>query len=178
MVPGDELDAVVLSRPQDWPLAWDRQLNPSGIVIVQNLDLEGDAKVRFQVGMIKRFLATQFHRQPSLMYVDEGHDFYGPTGNAKFGTAIQECFRAGAEQGMSSLFGVQRPKTINMQILTESNICYLFHMKFTGDLKRLLEMGMEVDETPEEGSHRFRFFRGGRLHPKELKLRKPERKAA
>jgi hypothetical protein len=177
MVPGDTLDAAILSRPQDWRLAWDRDLNPSGIVIVQNLDLSGPAKVRFQVGMIQKFLDTQYWRQPSLMYVDEGHDFYGPTGMAKYGSAIQECYRAGAEQGLSSLLGIQRPKTVNMQIMTEANLCYLFHIKFKADLKRLLEMGMAVNECPEEGSHRFLHFRDSKLYPKELKLRVNERAA-
>jgi hypothetical protein len=109
--------------------------------------------------------------------VDEGHDFYGPTGMALHGDAIQKCFRAGAEQGMTSLLGMQRPKTVNLQILTEANVCYLFHIKFKSDLKRLAEMGMEVDDSPADESYRFRYFRGSSLHPKELKIRVKERAA-
>src|SRR4029077_5472645 len=171
MVPGDVLDAAILSRPQDWRLAWDRELNPSGIVIVQNLDLKGRQKVRFQVAALEQFLSSQYWKEPSLMYVDEGHDFFGQNATAFYGTAIQECYRAGAEQGMSSLLGIQRPKTVNLQTLTECNLAYLFYIKFRTDLKRLGEMGMTVEQTPEEESYRFLFFRDGKLYPKEVKLR-------
>jgi hypothetical protein len=173
MVPGDTLDAAILTRPQDWRLAWDEELNPSGLVIVQNFDLKGRANVRFQVAMLEKFLETQYWRQPSLMYVDEGHDFFGQNATAYFGTAIQECYRAGAEQGMASMLGIQRPKTVNLQTLTECNVCHLFYIKFVTDLKRLGEMGMYVDrdDMPKQFSHEFLYFRDGQLYPKRIKLR-------
>jgi hypothetical protein len=171
MVKGDTLDAVILSRPQDWRLAWDRDLNPSGIVVVQNLDLKELQNVRFQVAMIERFFESQYWREPSLMYVDEGHDFFGANATARFGTAIQRCYRAGAEKGITSLLGIQRPRTVNLQTLTECNVAYLFHIKFREDLKRLREMGMVVEDSPEAESHRFLFFKDDVLYHKELKLR-------
>jgi hypothetical protein len=176
MVPGDTLPAAVLSRPQDWRLAWDRDLNPSGIVIAQNLSLTEGALVRFQVRMIERFLETQYWREPSLVYVDEGHDFFGANATARYGTSIQRCYRAGAEQGMASLLGIQRPKTVNLQTLTECNVAYLFHIKFREDLKRLAEMGMVVDDSPPAESHRFRFFQDDKLHPKPIIIRLPKGK--
>lgn len=171
MVPGDELPATVLSDARDWHLAWDPQLNPSGIVIAQNLKADEPSNIRFQVECVSAFFETQFYKQPSLLYIDEGHDFFGPNANARFGTAIQRCFRAGAEKGMASCLGIQRPKTVNLQTLTESNVCYLFHIKFREDLKRLGEMGMPpLADSPPAESHRFMFFRDDHLYPKPIRL--------
>ena len=180
MVPGDLLPATILTKLSDWSLAWDPQLNPTGMVISQNLDLEEAQLVRFQVQVMQRFLATQDYRQPSLLYIDEGHDFFGGNATARFGTIIQRNFRAGAEQGMSSLLGMQRPKTVNLQTLTESNILYLFHIKFTEDLKRLAEMGLTIrpEQVPEEESHRFLYGRSSRLYPKPFTLTGLHGKAA
>lgn len=171
MVPGDVLPAVVLSDVRDWSLAWDRELNPSGIVIAQNLTLDEGPLIRFQVECITRFFDSQYYKEPSLVYVDEGHDFFGANSTARYGTAIQRCFRAGAEKGMASCLGIQRPKTVNLQTLTESNVCYLFHIKFREDLKRLGEMGMPpLSDSPPPESHRFLFFRDDHLYPKPIRL--------
>jgi hypothetical protein len=170
MVPGDLLPGVVLSRPKDWDLAWDRELNPTGIVVSQNMDMDEATLVRYQVAMIAKFFETQYWKEPSLLYIDEGHDFFGANATARYGSAIQRCFRAGAEKGMASLLGIQRPKTVNLQTLTESNVCYLFHIKFREDLKRLGEMGMTVRESPPVDSHQFFFFRDDKLYPQAVKL--------
>jgi hypothetical protein len=153
-------------------LAWDRKINPHGIVIAQRLDLseEDPQLIRWQVAIIKKFLATQRHDIPSLLVIDEGMDFFGPTGNALYSNVIQKCWRAGGEKGMSCLIGVQRPKTINLQMLTESNLLYLFHISFDSDLKRLQEMGLPSDvESPIEKFH-FLFMKDDRLYPRPLKL--------
>ena len=177
MVPGDILPAVVLSDVRDWKLAWDPDLNPSGIVIAQNLKAEEHELVRFQVACITQFFESQYYKQPSLLYIDEGHDFFGANSTARYGTAIQRCFRAGAEKGMASCLGIQRPKTVNLQTLTESNVCYLFHIKFREDLKRLGEMGMPpLSDSPPAESHRFMFFRDDHLYPQPIRLGLKERK--
>lgn len=171
MVPGDELPATILSDARDWNLAWDEDLNRSGIVIAQNLKAEENELVRFQVQCITKFFETQYYKQPSLLYIDEGHDFFGANSTARYGTAIQRCFRAGAEKGMASCLGIQRPKTVNLQTLTESNVLYLFHIKFKEDLKRLGEMGLpELSDSPPVESHQFRFFRDDVLYPKPIRL--------
>jgi hypothetical protein len=173
MVPGDTLNATLLTDIKHWDLAWDRTLNPSGIVIAQNLTLDEADNVRFQVEAATRYLDSQFYKQPSLIYVDEGHDFFGGNAMARYGTALQRCYRAGAEQGMSSLLGAQRPKTITMQTLTESNLLYLFRIKFAEDVKRLREMGAPPDIQAPVKPHRFRFMRDDDLYPSELKVRLP-----
>jgi hypothetical protein len=171
MVPGDTLPAMLLSDMRNWDLCWDRELNPSGIVIAQNLKLDEGPLVRFQVSAITQFFESQFYKEPSLVYIDEGHDFFGANATARYGTAIQRCFRAGAEKGMASCLGVQRPKTVNLQTLTESNVLYLFHIKFREDLKRLGEMGLPpLSDSPPANSHRFLFFRDDHLYPKPLRL--------
>lgn len=172
-VKGDTLNAVVLDNINDWNLAWDRSLNTTGIVIAQNLHLEEQALVQWQIGVIKRFFSTQRQDTPSLLVIDEGMDFFGPTGNALFSNIIQRCWRAGGEMGMSCLIGVQRPKTINLQMLTESDLLYLFHLAYDDDLKRLTEMGFPrgVSSPDEDAKGEFLFMKGGKLYPKPLKLK-------
>jgi hypothetical protein len=173
-VKGDTLPAVALDNLKDWNLAWDREQNPQGIVISQRLDLEEEDQrlVRWQVLVIKRFLSTQRPDVPSLLVIDEGMDFFGPSGNALYSNVIQRCWRAGGEKGMSCLIGVQRPKTINLQMLTESNLLYLFHMAYEEDLKRLQEMGFprNVGAPGPKQKYEFLFLKDGELYPKPLKL--------
>jgi hypothetical protein len=157
---------------RDWRMAFDPRNNPTGIVISQNLRLEDEAHVRWQVGIIRRFYNTQRATIPSLLVIDEGMDFFGPTGNSLHGNIVQRCWRAGGERGMSCLMNVQRPKTINIQMLTESNLLYLFHLAYRADVKRLVEMGLpEGTEAPaEEDYYRFKFMKHGHLYPKMLRL--------
>lgn len=157
----------------EWRLAWDKTFNKTGIVIAQNLQM-GDAElIKFESEAAQRLYDTQNWKEPTLLYVDEGHDFFGPTGIAKSTSVIQKCYRAGAEQGMATLLGIQRPKTVNLQLLTETNVMYLFYIAYQEDLKRLREMGVPptLTKTPEEGSHEFRFFKDGKLYPNEVKMK-------
>ncbi|MGH7239169.1 MAG: hypothetical protein ACREHG_03775 [Candidatus Saccharimonadales bacterium] len=132
-----------------------------------------DTGVTLHCEAMEKFLETQHYKRPSLMYIDEGHDFYGPTGVAKHSDVIQRSYRSGAERGMSTLLGTQRPKTINLQILTEANLLYLFHIAFREDLKRLYEMGVPQSLTtlPESGSHAFRFYRDDKLYRKPIRIK-------
>lgn len=177
-VKGDELDgAVILDNLRDWHLAWTKDLNKSRIVIAQRIDLDNDdqeaEKIKWMLRVIQRFFTTQTDDVPSLLVIDEGMDFFGPTGNAFFSNIIQRCWRAGGEKGMSCMIGVQRPKTINLQMLTESDLLYLFHLAFDTDLKRLNEMGWPkgVSSPGEETKKRFIFMKDGRIYPKMLTLK-------
>lgn len=173
-VKGDTLDgAVILDNDKDWNLAWDPDLNRSGVVIAQRQDMESGSpqQIAWMVGVIRRFFDTQDPRQPSLLYVDEGMDFFGPTGNALHGNAIQRCFRGGGERGMSCLLGLQRPKTVSLQVLTESNVLYLFHLRYEEDTKRLYEMGFPRGVSSPSVPYDFLFFRDDHLYPKPLRLR-------
>lgn len=171
-VKGDKLPHSVVMRTSDeWAMAFDPDINDR-LVIAQRHDLGHQDHVAWQVQNIERFFATQDYRYPSLLYIDEGMDFFGPTGNGLYGNAVQRCYRAGREKGLASLIGVQRPRTINIQCLTEANVLYLFAINFDEDMKRLREMGFPNDVPPPRDDHRFLYFRDGVVFDKYLKIRK------
>ena len=74
---------------------------------------------------------------------------------------VQRCFRAGGEKGLTSLIGVQRPKGINLQCLTETSYCACFRFNFADDMKRLAEMGWPKDVPPPgyDEPYMFRLWR-------------------
>jgi hypothetical protein len=162
---GDTINgAVSLNTMDDWGLAWDRNVNESQTVIAQRLSGRHDDNVRFQVLAAERFFNTQRDSRPSLLYLDEGMDFFGPNSGARGGSDIvQRCFRAGREKGLATLIGVQRPIGINDQCLTETNWCALFRINFTNDVKRLWEMGWPKHQLPPTYAqkHQFRMWREG-----------------
>jgi hypothetical protein len=176
-VKGDAISgAMIVSRPQDWSIVWDRDVNPSQTVIAQRLTGSQSANVAFQTWVSERFLETQDARRESLIYWDEGMDFFTTSGSARNSDVVQRCYRAGRELNLTSLIGVQRPKGINLQCLTETSYCALFRINFQADVKRLWEMGwppMVVPPTYQE-PHAFRLWRDSvpgaplyRLTPKE-----------
>jgi hypothetical protein len=172
-VEGDTLPGVILDNLRDWNIAWDRKLNPHGIVIAQRFDLDEDdpTLIRWMLGVIRKFKSTQRAGIPSLLVIDEGMDFFGPTGNALYSNTIQKCWRAGGEMGMSCLLGVQRPKTINLQMLTESDLLYLFHIDYAQDLQRLQEMGFPAGVSSPAKKYEFLFMNDEGLWPRPLKLK-------
>ena len=120
--------------------------------------------------MAAKFFDSQEYERPSLLYVDEGMDFFGPSGNSRYGNAIQKCFRAGREKGLATCIGVQRPKAINVQTLTEANLLYLFKLDYSADVKRLVEMGLPEGITAPTELYKFRHMRDGELLPGVLHL--------
>lgn len=171
-VKGDRLaNSVVMTNDDQWGMAFDPNISDR-LVIAQRMDLDFRALIRWQVDNVARFLATQDSRYPSLLYVDEGMDFFGPTGVAREGEAIQLCYRTGREKGLASLIGVQRPKTISLQCLTESNVGYFFAINFLEDVKRLREMGFPPAVPMPEENHKFLYYRDGKVYSKYLKVRK------
>ncbi len=174
-VKGDRIpSSVVMTDEDQWGMAFDPNIS-SRLVIAQRMDLDFHSLIRWQVGNIDRFLATQDSKFPSFLYVDEGMDFFGPTGIAREGDAVQRCYRAGREKGLATLIGVQRPKVINLQCLTESNVLYLFALNFDQDVARLREMGFPAGVPAPFENHKFLYYRDGRVYNKYLKV---NRKAA
>ncbi len=171
-VKGDRLPhSVVMRNSDEWAMAFDPDINRR-LVIAQRNDLDFLSLIRWQTSLIDKFYATQDFEHPSLLYIDEGMDFFGPTGNALYSSAIQRCFRAGREKGLASLIGVQRPRTINLQCLTESNVLYLFAINFGEDMKRLREMGFPRDVPAPRDNHKFLYFRDGKVFNRYLKIKK------
>lgn len=157
-VKGDTINGVILDNMKNWSLVWSKDINPWQTVIVQNPKLSEDDIVKLCVEAVAKFFETQKPSRPSLAYIDEGLSFFGPTGNARHGNAIQRCFRAGREKNLSILLGTQRPKTINLQCLTECSRAYVFRLDYDQDLARLQEMSFPQDIEPLEEDHVFYFF--------------------
>jgi hypothetical protein len=160
-----------MSRTDQWGLAFDPDTS-SRIVVAQRSDLADDAQVvAWQVGNIARFFDTQRPDEPSLLVIDEGMDFFGPSGNARFGNGIQRCMRAGREKGLCTMIGVQRPKAINLQCLTETNVLFLFAIDYEEDVKRLREMGFPKGVAAPRKDYDFLLFRDKKLYPRPLRLK-------
>lgn len=163
--------AVAMTDLADWHLAFDGDIN-NRVVISQRIDLPPSAGVLWQTMVIEKFFQTQDAKKPSLLYIDEGMDFFGPAGNGKYSDIVQKCVRAGREKGLSTLIGVQRPKNINLQVMTECNVLYLFRINFTEDVKRLREMSYPPSVVPPKDDHLFWYFRDRKVYPKLMKLKR------
>lgn len=172
MAKGDEIKgAVTLSNMDDWPLAWDKDTNPSQTVIVQRIQrgwkdrsASQAATVSFALSCMERFYADATIRRESLLYIDEGHDFFTPNGSARGSDIIQRTYRAGREIGLTSLAGFQRPIGLNLQMLTELNYCSLFRINFDKDVRRLYDMGWPQGVGPPtyDETHCFKLWRNGK----------------
>lgn len=180
MAQGDTIPgSVAISTMTDWPIVWDKDANPSQSVIVQRVNGSHAMNVRFQVAFAERFFATQQAKRPSLLYLDEGMDFFSTSATARGGSDIvQRCFRAGRERGLATMIGVQRPISINLQCLTETNYCALFRINYVNDVKRLWEMGWPKDTAPPdyEQRHCFRLWREGSRHAPLYRINKQQRR--
>jgi hypothetical protein len=164
-VKGDTIPgARILSRRDDWSIVWNRDTTPTQTVIVQKPTATQRANVRFQVWASERFFQSQDARRPSLIYWDEGMDFFETNSSALGSDIVQRCYRAGRELNLTSLIGVQRPKGINLQCLTETSWCALFRINFTQDVKRLHEMGWPPTVGPPDFTtpYAFRLWRDDR----------------
>ena len=171
MAKGDTIrGSMALSQMADWPLVWDHDVNPSQTVIVQRIQRDwrdrsatGLATLAFAIECMERFFGTQHVRRPSLLYVDEGHDFFTSTGQARGSDVIQRCYRAGRELGLTTVTGFQRPIGMNLQLMTELNVCALFHIDYAKDVRRLYDMGWPQNVGPpsEVQEHCFRLWRKG-----------------
>jgi len=149
-IKGDTLDACLLD---DWA----------------NFDAAFDP-VAWQTAIIERFYRTQSGKRPGLIFIDECMDFFGPTGNGRYSDIVQKLVRAGREKGIASLLAAQRSKTINIQVLSECNVLYLFRLNFVKDVERLYEMGFPHDVLPPTEDRIFRVFRDRKMYPHPVTL--------
>lgn len=138
--------------------------------IFQDKDLSTDDLIQWQVKIMQDMFKTQKEDIPTLLYIDEGMDFFGPSGNSRYGDIIQRCFRAGREMGIATFIGIQRPKQINLQVLTESNYLSLFKLRFSSDVERLYEMGYPIGMTPPTEDKHFALWRDEELISKNATL--------
>lgn len=148
MTKGDTIaESMAIDRLDDWDLVWDKDVNPSQVVVVQRIGsrrhpITQRENIVFQVECAERFFHTQDARRPSLIYFDEGMDFFYSSAAARGGSDIvQRCYRAGREMGLATMASFQRPIGINQQTLTEMNYCALFDLDNRKDVRRLWDMG-------------------------------------
>jgi hypothetical protein len=173
LMPGDVVPgAMLMDDMGQWGLVWDKNVNPSQTVIAQRITTNWRdqkatqrAAIAFMVQCAERFFATQDVRVPSLLYVDEGHDFFHASAAARGSDILQRCYRAGRERGLATLSAFQRPVGLNLQLLTELNYCALFRINYSKDVRRLWEMGWPSDTGPptyeQAKRHEFRLWREG-----------------
>lgn len=161
---GDKIPgSVSLQQMRDWNIVWDADTNPSQTVVVQNLNVPHSMNVLFQTRVLERFFATQKANRPSLAYLDEGMDFFTASSSARGTDIVQRCFRAGRELNLATLLGTQRPRQINLQVLTETSWLALFRINFEEDVKHLHNMGFprDVGAPTYDQPHAFRLWKDG-----------------
>ena len=181
MAKGDTIaDSMAIDRLDDWDLVWDHDVNPSQVVVAQRIGtrrrpVTHRSNIVFQVMCAEKFFHTQDARRPSLIYFDEGMDFFYSSAAARGGSDIvQRCYRAGREMGLATMAAFQRPVGINQQTLTEMNYCALFDLDNRKDVKRLWEMGWPATIPPPHTEPfdgpdpvgTFRLWRKGTRAPK------------
>lgn len=152
----------------DWDLATS---TGDGVYVVQQPKATIREAVLFAVEVCEKIFQTQRKDVPTLVVFDEGMDMFGPTGNGKHGDIVQRFFRAGREKGAATLFCSQRPKTINIQCVSESNYLMLFRIDFHDDMKRLHEMSLPEWVDPPADDYHFVLFRNRKLLSQDAVLR-------
>jgi hypothetical protein len=165
-VAGDTIASGILDDLRHWELVFDEHINGRQTVIVQAVDKPEEFGVWLGQGAIARFFDTQKPWRPSLVYVDEGLDYFGPTGLGRFGSAIQRSYRAGGEKGIVSVLGSQRPTQISPQTKTETNVHFIFRLNSRKDFRALVDdLGLEAPpyELGPADKRQFWAFRDGEL---------------
>jgi len=133
----------------------DRKLLRSRCVIFQSMHPNGDqvADYEEQCAELADLTFRQSHPgQPTLLYVDETYDVaHGAAGIVD--RRLLRTVRAGRERNMAVLMGAQRPRSIPLPILTESNRLYVFNLEFDDDRKYLMKHGAQLRAVPS--GHEF-----------------------
>ena len=117
-----------------------------------------------------------YRRRDVMVYTDETfavmHRSYSPDG-------LRACITQGRELGVGMIFATQRPKGIDLRILTESEVFAMFELRHREDRKRMAEfMGEEVlVPLPRYAFWFWRAGTGGTPVPVKLTLERGKEKA-
>lgn len=112
-----------------------------------------------------------YRRRDVMVYTDETfavmNRSYSPDG-------LRACITQGRELGVGMIFATQRPKGIDLRILTESEVFAMFALRHKDDRKRVAEfMGEEVmSPLPKFAFWFWRVGMTGPAYPVKLKLGK------
>jgi hypothetical protein len=108
-----------------------------------------------------------YRRGNVMVYTDETflvmNRSYAPDG-------LRACVTCGRELGVGMIFGTQRPRGIDLRILTEAEVISMFDLRHKDDRKRMAEMMGEEVLRPLP-RHAFWHWRTGMEHPVALKLK-------
>jgi hypothetical protein len=140
----------------------DRQLVHSRCVIFQSMHPNGEPVTDYEdqaADLAERVFRISHPGQPTLLYVDETYDLAHGAGGI-VDRRLLRTVRAGRERNMSVLMGAQRPRSIPLPILTESNRLYVFELEFEDDRKYLQRHGAELRTIPT--GHAFVMAERGR----------------
>lgn len=108
-----------------------------------------------------------YRRQGIMVYTDEAflvhHGSYAPDW-------LRACVTCGRELGIGMITGTQRPRGIDLRLMTEAEIFVAFDLRHRDDRKRMAEMGGdEFMERPPK--HAFWVWRAGDQHPSLARLK-------
>lgn len=91
-------------------------------------------------------------KHPRLIFVDELSDFF------KYRTLadiFQRVARNGRERDCALIAGSQRPRKIPVEIMSEMNRVYLFHIDYEEDVKNILRYGVPKETLIPPMGHTF-----------------------
>lgn len=131
--------------------------DPCRIAICQTSDETQRARL---LEIANSWFETRVRNADRVLVVDELLDFYHGNGvciNPRANVPLK-VNRAGGERGFSGIYGAQRPKGIPVQITEELSLLYLFHLRFTQDMKYLWENGVPSHIYPPEEDYAFRLI--------------------
>ena len=108
-----------------------------------------------------------YRRQNLMVYTDEAflvhHGSYAPDW-------LRACVTCGRELGIGMMTGTQRPRGIDLRLLTEAEVFIAFDLRHRDDRKRMAEMmGDETMERPPQ--HAFWFWRTGQQQTQLARLK-------
>jgi len=106
-------------------------------------------------------------RGPLMIYTDEAflvhHGSYAPDW-------LRACVTCGRELGIGMITGTQRPRGIDLRLMTEAENFVTFELRHRDDRKRMAEMmGDEVMQRPPR--HAFWVWRAGDQEPSLCRLK-------
>jgi hypothetical protein len=94
-----------------------------------------------------RLFRASSSKQPTLLYLDELYDLaHGQSGIID--RRLLRVIRTGRELNMGVLVGAQRPRSIPIPTLTESNRIYCFQLDYLEDIKYLRQHAVQLSQIP------------------------------